>query len=33
MDLAELEEEYEPKLMRLPGNAPKYAVAQVVQVS
>ncbi|DBA75982.1 TPA: hypothetical protein ACH3X2_008916 [Trebouxia sp. C0005] len=31
MDLAELEEEYEPKLMRLPGNAPKYAVAQVVQ--
>jgi len=33
MELAELVEEYEPELMRLPGNAPKYALAQAVQVS
>ena len=31
--LAELVEEYEPELMRLPGNAPKHASAQAVQVS
>ncbi|KAL0043950.1 hypothetical protein WJX82_008287 [Trebouxia sp. C0006] len=29
--LAELVEEYEPELMRLPGNAPKHASAQAVQ--
>ena len=33
MDLAELVEEYEPELLRLPENAPKYATAQAVQVS
>ena len=31
--LSELVEEYEPELMRLLGNAPKYALAQAVQVS